>query len=201
MHARFIDSNELHLIKKLFSKNKLIAEKELSDTEIDLKISQIKDRIDSGLLKISIIFNENQEPYAMRSGFYIKKAGAWYLSATKLIQPENHYNITARNLAPGLDLLINHMESLGYYKFWNAGPERQQDIRTKIMCKYSKMLGCYDWYNECLIPKGKRSDIDAYEVFRNVSNSSDVMIRLFVLKQEEREKLIREQYETIKNME
>jgi hypothetical protein len=201
MYAKFINSNELDLIRILFNKDKKIAEKELTDSEIEFKIDQIKDKIENGILKISIIFDENSNPYAMRSGFYMKKAGAWYLSATKLLHSENHYNITARKIAPGLDLLIEHMESMGYYKFWNAGPARQQDLRTKIMCKYSKLLGRYHWYDECIIPQGQRSDIDAYEVFRNVSNSSDVMIRLFVLKQEEREKLIREKYESIKNME
>jgi hypothetical protein len=201
MYANFINSDNLNLIKKLFSRDNTLAESQLSDDDIQLKLDQMKSSLDSGILKIAVVFDDNDEPYAMRSGFYIKKAGAWYLSATKLLHSENHYNITARNIAPGLDLLIKHMENLGYYKFWNAGPAKQQDLRTKIMCKYSTMLGRYNCYDEMLIPTGKRSSVDAYEVFRNVSNKSDVMIKLFVLKQEERTRLIKEQYELIKNVE
>jgi hypothetical protein len=175
---------------------------QLSDEELENRLRKIQTRLATDQLKVVIIFDEDQKPYAMYTGFYMKKIAGWYVGATKIIKSANHYNQSAKLMAPGLDLLISHMEEQGLYKFWMAAPIWQHDIRNKIMVRYSPMLARYDWYDECLIPINQKSEFEAFDTYRYICDWSDIMMRMFVLKQEHRKELVQQRYENnIKTLE
>jgi hypothetical protein len=175
---------------------------ELSDQELESRLEKIKSRLENKQLEVVIVFDDNGNPYAMYTGFYMKKIAGWYVGATKIIKSANHYNQSAKLMAPGLDLLISRMEEQGLYKFWMAAPVWQHNIRNKVMIKYSPMLARYTWVDECLIPKNQRSEFEAFEAYRYICDWSDIMIRMFVLGQEYREQLVLKRYdENIKLLE
>lgn len=202
MTCKFITHKEIDLVRYLFSVDRSMVGVELSDRELEMRLERIGSRLENKQLEVVIVFDENENPYAMYTGFYMKKIAGWYVGATKIYKSSNHYNQSARVMAPGLDLLISKMEDQGLYKFWMAAPIWQHNIRNKVMVKYSPMLARYDWFDECLIPKNQRSEFEGFESYRYPCDWSDIMMRMFVLRQEYREKLVLKRYdENIKLLE
>lgn len=197
MEYTFIDHTQIDLVRYLFSYDKKMVGVELSDEELEIRLERIRNRLEQRTLEAVIILDDSKNSYAMYTGMYMKKIAGWYIGATKIYKSANHYNQSAKLMAPGLDLLISKMESQGLYKFWMAAPVWQHNIRNKIMVKYSPMLARYDWFDECLIPKNARTSVEAFETFRYVCDWSDIMMRMFVLKQEYRETLVLNKYEEL----
>ena len=83
------------------------------------------------------------------------------------------------------------MYTEGYYKFWMGAPEVHHNIRNRVMIKHSKLAHRYQWFDEYIIPKGQKTDIKIYEFNRRICNWSDILVRMFVLKQEYRVELLR----------
>ena len=94
-------------------------------------------------------------------------------------------------MADALDLLLEKMESKGYYKFWMASPESHHNIRNKIMRKHSKYLARYKWFDEVVIPRGQQSGISSFDSVRRPIDWTDIVVRLFVLDQEHRVNILR----------
>jgi len=85
------------------------------------------------------------------------------------------------------------LEAEGYYKFWMGAPEQHHNIRNAVMVKQSNLLHRYDWVDELVIPKGERCDVEIFEQNRRTCNWTDILVRMFVLKQEYRIEHMRKQ--------
>lgn len=198
--VRLINSNELHYIKDLFSiDNRLIGEP-VTPEELERMVLGYRRLLDTNAMKIAVMFDENQDAVAMYTARLFTKTRAWWVGTTKIKKPSNHFNISARIMMPALDFLLEEMESMGYYKFWMGAPKMHHDIRNTVMKKYSERLNRYEWFDEYIIPQGERCNVEVWEQNRRTCNWTDILIRMFVLKQEFREPLVLAERERLKNV-
>lgn len=191
--AKFITIDELHYIKMLFSKDSRSVGVELSEQKIDEMIERLKIRLQAGTAYIAMSFDEDENPLCMYVGTTLPRIGGWFIGLTKVLESTNHFNKTAPIIAQALELLILKMESMGYFKFWMVAPEKHHNIRNKIIKKHSAAANRYVWYDEAIAPKGQLTGIDAFDVYRNICHWSDVLVRMFVLKQEHRIEILKQQ--------
>jgi hypothetical protein len=191
--TRFITENDAHHIKTLYSINTEQVGNVLTTEEVDILIQKLVGYLSRGGVLISMVFDENENPVAMYCGFPFPTINGWFVGLTKNISPESHFNKSAKYMAPGLDLMIEEMEKRGYYKFWMTAPEKHHNIRNMIMKKHSNLLKRYTWFDELVIPKGLRSDVQAWEIYRKLCMWSDVTVRMFVLDQTHRVEILRSQ--------
>lgn len=190
---RFINKDELFHIKTLFSIDPRSIKVELTESQVDEMIRNLERSINYGIGHVLMTFRNDGSPYGMYAGFELSRIGGWYIGLTKVIKSANHFNTSSKILAPALNELIKFMEDKGYYKFWMSAPERHHNLRNKIMRKNSFMLNRYDWYDEVIIPKGARSKIDAFEIWRGINNLSSIVVRMFSLQQEYRVEILKKQ--------
>ena len=181
-NIRFISSNELHLVYELFSVDNNLVRQEMTVQDLDSMLSIWKENLDAGLLKIAMLFNDN-EPVLMYTGLIVPEVSGWLVGATKVKQPTSNFYKTAKIAAPVLDFLFDYMESLHLFKVWMMGPETHHNIRNQIMTKYSTRLPRYHWYDEEVIPIGCKSKTPLFDRHRVVCNWSDILVRMFVLDQ------------------
>lgn len=189
--VRFITSDEVENIRFLYSIDRRSVGIEFTDDKITRIVEGSRRLIDEGRCHVPMIFDENNTPIGMYLGYEIQPAGAWYVGLTKILQPTNHFSKTAKILAPALNLLLEKMESRNLFKFWMSAPENWHNIRNKIMRRHSHMLDRYNWYDEFVIPRGKYSGVRAYDWYTSPCDWSDIVVRMFVLKQEHRVALLR----------
>ena len=191
--TRFLTPKEVKLINTLFSVHSKLVGEELTPNELDSMIRYYRSLIEVDLMKISMVFDENDSPVAMYTARLFPKIKGWWVAATKIKVPTNHFSTTSKIMAPGLDLMLETLEAEGYYKFWMGAPEQHHNIRNAVMVKQSNLLHRYDWVDELVIPKGQRCDIEIFEQNRRTCNWTDILIRMFVLKQEYRIEHMRKQ--------
>lgn len=190
--VRLINKEELNLVRELFSEDNNLVRQEINPEKLNSMITYWEECFDKNIMRISMMFDENNNPIAMYSGIMVPQVMGFMIGATKIKTAESNFFKSAKMLVPALEVLLTEMESLGYYKFWMAAPERHHNIRNSVMRKYSDMANRYIWYDECIIPKGEKSPIALYDVHRIVVHWSDVLIRMFVLKQEHRIEKLKE---------
>lgn len=200
--ARFITEDEMHLVYDIFSIERELVRQKLSEEELANLVALWQGFIKNKEMKISMVFSPDNEPLAMYCARLVPKIGGWWVGATKIKHSATNFHTSAKVMQPALDLLIEDMEKLGYYKWWMVAPENHHNVRNTVMKKYSPALTRYDWFDEKIIPAGKRSDIPLFEMHRVVVHWTDVLVRMFVLKQEFREQLVKEKHaEYLKNLE
>jgi len=195
--TRFITTDEIDpVIKDLFSVDKTITRMEKTEEELTILRNQWKELSEKNQMLIPVVFDSSGQPVAMYSARLIPKIAGWWVGATKIKYPNTNFHTSAKIMVPALELLINKMEELGYYKWWMVAPENHHNIRNSVMRKYSPALQRYDWYDEKLIAKGKRSYVELYEMHRGVVDWTDVLVRIFILKQKHRVEYLRKQSST-----
>ena len=194
--VRFIQSDEVDFIRHLYSIDRRSVGIEFDDDKIDRIVNRTRELLKEDLCAVSMVFDESNTPIGMYLGYDIPKVGGWMVGLTKVLQVNNHYNITDPMLAPALNMLIGRMESKGYYKWWMNAPESWHNIRNKIMRRHSYMLDRYDWVDETVIPKGEKSPVALYSAYHSPCNWSDVTIRMFVLRQQYRVDILKQQNHT-----
>lgn len=185
--VRFITPSEVDkLVREMFSIDKTLIREPVTDDQLEYLISHWIQFMVEGTFKISMVFDENNSPIAMYTGRLIPKNGGWCVGATKIKQPRANYYVSARIMAPALELMLTFMEENGYYKFWMTAPEMHHNIRNKAIRKVCPMMNRYGWVDEAIIPQNEISTIELFNVHRRVCTWSDAVVRLFYLKQEYR---------------
>lgn len=193
--ARFITPDELSpVVKELFSIDKTIIRQERTEDELAYLRGFWKSLMVNKEMMVSVVFDENNSPVAMYTARLVQRVAGWLVGATKIKKPNTTFYTSAKIMAPGLDLLLDTLETMGYYKFWMIAPEEHHNIRNRVMKKYSPALNRYDWYDELVIPAGEKSKVDLFEMHRFQVDWSDTLVRMFVLKQEYRAGLVKEQH-------
>lgn len=191
--VRFITPDEVEYIRHLYSIDRRSVGVEFDDDKITRVINIARNLMTEDLCAVPMVFNDEGTPIGMYLGYDVPRAGGWMVGLTKVLQATNHYNITAPMLAPALNMLIERMESKGYYKWWMGAPESWHNIRNKIMRRHSYMLDRYDWVDETVIPRGEVSPVDLYNFRSSPCHWSDITIRMFVLRQQYRVNHLRKQ--------
>lgn len=194
MHTtRFITADEVDpIVTDLFSVDKSITRVIKTEDELTTLRNQWKQLMRQGEMLIPVVFDENNEPVAMYSARLIPKIAGWWVGATKIKNPNTNFHTSAKIMVPGLELLITEMENRGYYKWWMVAPENHHNIRNTVMKKYSPALNRYDWFDERIIPAGQRTDVPLFEMHRMTVPWTDVLVRMFVLKQEHRYTMVKD---------
>lgn len=188
---RFITSSELQHVRTLYS---IDNRSHRTAIDIDSLVEMLRIKMDvDKTCSIVMMFDPTDLPIAMYVGFEFSRAAGWMIGLTKVLRAEPHFNTTAAIIAPALDLLISTMESKGYYKFWMGAPEIHHNIRNKIMRRHSKMLDRYSWYDEEVIPLGTRSPTPMFAAHTKIHKWHDLVIRMFVLSQQERVRILKQQ--------
>ena len=185
--VRFINSSELDYVRYIFDRNPWLVGEKLSTDEIENLISSWVSQLDSGALKVNILFGEHDEPLAMYTGTITKNSNQWTVGYTKIANRTSHFNKSAKIMAPALDHMLEYTQSRGLFRFNMIAPEKHHNIRNAIMLKYSKHLHKYIWFDEYVIPKGEFTPLELmYGTNRRPCLWSDVVLRSFNLKQEHR---------------
>lgn len=189
--VRFIGPNEHHHVKAMFDHDPRLVDEPISQDELPDWIDNLLKGVDEGYRKVAMVFDENQEPVAMTAGTgYIGIAG-WFKGISKIRRPNNHYGITARIMAPAEDLIYEYMEGQGYYKYWSATfQDKYHTLRNNILAKYSQYLHRYDGFDEIIVPPGGTTAHRLFDLNRRVHPWSDILIRMYVLRQEYRMPLV-----------
>lgn len=192
--VRFILSPEMDFVRELFSIDSRLVGEEMSTEELETMIESWKLLMDANKMRISMLFSETNEPLGMYTAVLFSEVRGWWVHATKVKYTRNHFATSAKLLVPAGEFLLDELEGLGYYKFWMAAPEMHHTIRNTVMKKYSERLNRYEWFDEYIIPQGCRTpEIPMFDVNRKTCTWSDVLVRMFVLKQEFRKPLVVEE--------
>lgn len=97
-------------------------------------------------------------------------------------------NFVGNNMSKVASLLAEmctQLEARHFNKFWVHCSDNQFSTLMPLIQENSK-LNRYVWYDEDIVPKGQLSKTPAYNLNRTVNNEETVIIRVFVLRQEER---------------
>jgi hypothetical protein len=188
--TRFITADEIDYVRTIFRLNPNAVGIIQTEQMQERYLTRLAERLAIDEAHAAVTF-EDGEPIVVYVGFKFSKIGGWHVGLTKITEKYNHYNKSAPIMAEALDLLIEKMESHGYYKFWMTAPESHHNIRNKIMRKHSKYLDRYVWYDETVIPANGKSGIDSFDAVRTTVDWTDVVVRMFVLDQKHRVDLLR----------
>jgi hypothetical protein len=192
MHnTRFITLDEIDYLRVIYAVNKKTMGSLISQERQDQYLKVIKRKMLEGVVHVAVVFDENNNPIASSQALEIPALLAWRWSGISTVTTENHFNTTAALLAPAFDMMINLMESKGYYKFWAINKEAYLSILYKILCKHSSLLYRYTSYDELIIPKGEKSGVPLFDMLRQPVDSYDVLVRLYTLDQTHRVGLLK----------
>lgn len=191
MEIKFISSNETIYMRELLAADPTVWKVKMSLEECDQFVSRAATNIENGTLLVPVIFDNNR-PIAMYLAKLFPYVKTWVAGLTKVTFESNHFIKTAKVLAPALDALIYKLEGMGYYKFYMVSPEHHHNIRNQIITKFSPAIDRYCWVDEDVIPRGELSSIPliANYMSRRRCEWTDLVVRLFILKQEERVALL-----------
>ena len=190
--VRFIEPDEVReIVTEMFSIDNTLIREPVSEEALEVTIKFWMASMHRGELKISVLFDEENSPVAMYTGRMMHVNSGWCVGATKIKKPQSNYYISARLMAPALELMLTHMESLGYYKFWMTAPEMHHNIRNKVIRKVCPMMTRYEWVDEEIIPQNKNSKTALFNLNRRICTWSDTVVRMFYLKQEHRIELLK----------
>ena len=187
--TRFISIDEMHYVKNMFDHHPDMMGMPMTPEQVDNFVNSTYQRIKDGIGHVAMVFN-GTAPIAMCVGIEFPMIAGWHKSLSKIAVNTNHYAITARMMASAEDLLIEKMENNGYYKFWTHSPIRIQNIRQRYLKKYSSKYARYDYVDEGIIPTNNRTLVGLYDIHRSVNNYTDVISRMYYLRQEYRQELI-----------
>ncbi len=189
--TRFITPDEIDYLRVTYAVGRNHLGIEITEDFQEKFLSNTKQKMIEGLMHVAVVFDNDSKPIASYQAFEIPQILAWRWNGLSSVAKHNHYNKTAPIIAPALDMIMNLMESKGYYKFWSLNKESAHNVRYKIMCKHSTLLNRYNCYDELIIPKGKTSGIPFFDSQVMPIQSYDLLVRLFVLDQKHRVEQLR----------
>ena len=194
--TRFITPDEIDYLRVIYTIDKKNMGAIMSYERREMFLANLKEKMLEGRVHVAVVFDDNNNPIASNQGLEFQKVLAWRWAGISTVHSENHFNKSATLLVPAFDMMINLMESKGYYKFWAINKESNLNILYRILCKHSNLLHRYNVYDELIIPKGEKSGIPLFDMLRRPSESYDVLVRLYSLDQKHRVALLqRSNYE------
>ncbi|CAB4241612.1 hypothetical protein UFOVP71_150 [uncultured Caudovirales phage] len=195
---RLITPEELDLVRAMFDYDPSLVDVDLTPAQIDEWCVNTMKGIGAGSRACVMAFDENKEPVAMTIGSEYTQTKAWYKGISKIRKPNNYYPTTARIMGPAEDMLIQYMEDRGNFKYWSATFEgKYHTTRNNILRKHSPMFARYDGFDELIVPPGQETGLKIWDLNRRPHPFADILIRMYVLRQEYRVPLVKEQREKL----
>jgi hypothetical protein len=195
---RCISPEEIDVVRAMFDYDASLVDVDLTPSQIDEWCFNTMKGVVAGSRACVVAFDENNEPAAMTIGTEYTQSKAWYKGISKIRKPNNYYPTTARIMGPAEDMLIQYMEDRGNFKYWSATFEgKYHTTRNNILRKHSPMFARYDGFDEMIVPPGQEAGIKIWDMNRRPHPFSDILIRMYVLKQEYRITLVRQQREKL----
>jgi hypothetical protein len=176
---------DLFKIDKTFNRNL-----NLTNNEVDQKIEMLLSGIESNKIFVCVQLTDDGKPINLITSSPLTRIQGWVLGLVKISQSTNHFYKTCKIIAPCHDFLISYMESLGYYKFWVMGPDKELEIRWHYMRKVSSVFSRYNSYDEIVIKKGTLSGVAAFDLGRNIDYNNDIVVKLMSLESKVRRQLL-----------
>lgn len=189
--TRFITPDEIDYLRVIYAVGRKNIGSVITEDLQEKMITGIRQAMLNGSMHAIVVFDSENNPIASCQAFEVPNLRAWRWCGISSVKDYNHYNKTAAMLVPAFEMMTALMESKGYYKFWAINAETDLNIRFKITCKNSKMMSRYNYYDEMIIPKGKTSGIPLFDGFKFTVDTSDVVVRLFILDQQHRGEIFR----------
>lgn len=194
---RFLKSNEFELMKSMFDHNPYANGFKLSEDEIIKFCNTTLEGIDKGFRQVAINMDNSGDPIAMSVGIEKPGIAGWIqgLTTIRYTQPYLANNplrkfFTSKIVAETLDFLVTYMESKKYYKFWDISIDTIANTGRQLVVMQTETLHRYDYYDELVIPPGKLSGVPMFDAYRRIHPTENLKVRMFVLRQEYRVKLI-----------
>jgi hypothetical protein len=190
--ARLINCDEVDAVRKVLYSRPYGNKLKLTDQEIEEICSTLLIRIADGSKKVSVTFNDNNEPLAFSIGTKKNFAAMWIQGLTVLRNDPTDKFFDRTKLAyvaASIETLVKHMESIGYFKYWDISSDRMLNAGKRLLTNYTNVFDRYECYDEGIIPKGQKSGVDWWDIHRRIHPTDDMIIRFYILKQEHRPKL------------
>jgi len=191
--SRFIKSDEVDAVRTVLLSRPYGNKLKFTEEEIDNVCSTLIPRIDEGSRKVAVTFNDKNEPLAFSMGTK-KNFGAMWIQGLTVIRNSDDDKFWDRDrinyVGDSMELLVNYMESIGYYKFWDISSARMLNAGKRLLGTQNNFLNRYNSYDEGTIPKGQKSGVDWWDMHRRIHPEEDMVVRFYVLKQEHRPKFV-----------
>lgn len=186
--VRFANENDLSVLEEIYLSNPYSNKRKVSEDDVKLWCKLTIDKIKENARHVAIVTDNSGSLLGFASANPVHTIGGWMQGLT-VMKNLGWVDDTPIIIAAGFDLLIEHYESLGYYKFWDIATERMLRARSIIM-PYSKMLHRYRHFDEEIIPAGQPGKIKLWDMHRRINNTHKVISRMFVLDQQYRLELL-----------
>ncbi len=195
--TRFLKTDEIDLMRSLFEHNPYANGFKLSEQEIDKFCNSTIEDIANGIRQVAITIDSSGDPLAMSVGIERPAVAGWIQGLTMLRYPrpylENHLMrkyFSSTLIAQTMDHLVTYMESKKYFKFWDMSIDTVMNTGRQLVVMQTQTLHRYDYYDEMIIPPGQTSGVHMFDRFRRVHPTEPVKVRMFVLRQEYRLKMM-----------
>jgi hypothetical protein len=163
----------------------------LSEKDIIIFCNKTMEEVAKGFRHVAITMDETGDPIASTLGIEKPGIAGWVQGLTMVRYPADYPRIPqAEIISHAMDLLVSHMESKHYYKFWDIGHPRILNTAKSLVGRYTKTLNRYDYYDEMTIPPGLPSGVPLFDAYRRIHPTESMIVRMYVLRQEHRLQLI-----------
>ena len=86
-NIRFINPNELHHVKTMFSISKNLVGEEITDEILDEMLKSWKIQMERGTMLVNMMFDEDGSPTVMYTGSLFPFSRSWWVGYTKIKKP------------------------------------------------------------------------------------------------------------------
>ena len=188
-NTRLLRSDDIKILRSMFDYNPYSNGIKLSEDDITQWCNATIEGIKNGVKQVAINMDDKDDPIAMSAGTEKPMINGWIQGISMVRYPLDYPLTLAKTprLTPAMDLLVEHMESKKYYKFWDITLHNKiLNIGKSLVSKYTTRLNRYDHYDEMIIPAGKLSGVRIWDINRRINPTKDVTVRMYVLRQEYR---------------
>jgi hypothetical protein len=190
LSARLLQNDEKFILREMLYSNPKSNGVLLSKREIDSWSNKVMLGV-KNKSKIVTITIENGDPIGFSLGHKKPNVAGWIQGLTLIKTPGTYASHSIERLAPAMDLLVEQMEELGYYKFWDITLRTKITIvGRKILSKFTKTLNRYEYYDEFFIPPAKKSGVKLWDINRRIHPTDEITVGMFVLKNDFRHELL-----------
>ena len=191
-NVRLLKEDDIDLLRSMFDFNQLSNGIRLTESQINNWCDNTIFGVKKGTKQVAVNFDDSGNPIAMSMGVEKKNVNGWLQGLTMVRHTANHAVKSIKIITPAMDLLVSHMESKGYYKFWDISlQDKILDLGKSLVARYTEKLNRYDYFDEMIIPAGKLSGIKMWDINRRIHPTKDMTVRLYVLRQEYRLPLLK----------
>jgi hypothetical protein len=197
-NTRFLKHNEISILRSMFDFNPYANKIRLSEKDIIIFCNKTMEEVAKGSRHVAITMDETGDPVASTLGIEKPGIAGWVQGLTMVRYPSDYPRNPgpeakipqAEMISRAMDLLVSHMESKRYYKFWDIGHPRILNFAKSYVSRFTKTLNRYDQYDEMNIPPGMHSGVPLFDAYRRIHPTESMIARMYVLRQEYRLQLI-----------